>query len=61
MVSGFLLVSTKATVSDHLICADQSTPLYLQIVLTIKTPGDIVRKSLSRSGISTLDPDPKVR
>ncbi len=39
MVPGVLIVGAEATVRDNFRCADQSNPLYLQIALTIETPG----------------------
>ena len=38
VVFGVIVVSTEATVKGFFVYADQSIPLYLQIVLTIITP-----------------------
>lgn len=48
MVPGVLTVGAEATVRDYFRCADQSSPLYLKIALTVKTPGMeyILRESL---------------
>ena len=43
MISGVIFLSIEATVRDYFVYADQSIPLYLQIVLIINTSDTIVR------------------